>query len=127
MLTTIEIIREPQPKKTIYRAIQGEKQASGKTAGQALDSLEKLLATAAPNEGEGTLVILQRFNPDVFFSAEQQNRMQALMNRFHDALTANTSLSAEERQELEQLVNLEWQAAIARAATFLAQTGHSDT
>ncbi|GIK59069.1 MAG: hypothetical protein HND44_11050 [Chloroflexi bacterium] len=126
MLTTIEIIHEPHPKKkAIYRAIHGDQQASGKTAGQALDSLEELLAATTQQEKEGTIVILQRFRPDEFFSSQQQNRMQALMNRFHDALAVDESLSDEERQELEHLISQEWQAAIARAASFLGQTDQS--
>jgi hypothetical protein len=51
-----------------YRAIAGDKRSVGKTAGQALDTL-----TAQLGEMEfSTLLVIQNFRPDSFFSAEQQ-------------------------------------------------------
>jgi hypothetical protein len=46
-----------------YRAIAGDKQSVGKTAGQALDAL-----TAQFGDIEfGTLLVIQSFCPDIFF------------------------------------------------------------
>jgi hypothetical protein len=47
-----------------------------------------------------------------------------LTRRFHAASAAGASLSAEEQHELEQLVDCEWQAAIARGAAILKQVPH---
>ncbi len=55
-----------------YRAIAGDKQSVGKTAGQALDAL-----TIQLDETEfSTLLVIQSFRPDTFFSAEQQERIK---------------------------------------------------
>jgi len=126
MITTIEIVQEQgDTQQTIYRAIRGDRQAAGTTPGQALDTLERMLAVQEGIREEGTLVIVQRFRPDAFFTAKQQARLQELMSRFHDACNAGQDLSAEEKQELEQLVDAEWQAAIERGAAILRQVRRS--
>lgn len=44
---------------TVYRAVAGQRESVGKTAGEALDALNKQLA-----QGEGgTLVVIQHFRP----------------------------------------------------------------
>ncbi|MFP4103811.1 hypothetical protein [Coleofasciculus sp.] len=60
----------------IYRAVAGDKQSTAYTAGEALNALTALL------EGDefSTLLIIQSFRPDGFFSAEQQQRLSELMN-----------------------------------------------
>ncbi len=126
MLQTIEIYRESGTRRNKnYRAVHGQQQAEGETAGQALDSLEKMLTTSG--ESSNSLVILQRFQPDALFPETAQMRLQALMSRFHDAINQDTELTAEERTELEQLIDAEWIAAIARTATILAQTHQPPT
>ena len=126
MITTIEIIREQtESQEVIYRAISGNQQVSSATPGQALDALEQMLAFKGNASNEGTLVIVQRFAPDAFFTAEQQARLQELMSRFQEATAAGQAFSPEEKQELEQLVDAEWQAAIERGATILKQSSHS--
>jgi hypothetical protein len=123
MITTIEIIREENAaQQTVYRALSGDQQVTSATPGQALDTLERMLATQGQAGAEGLVVIVQRFRPDVFFSAAQQQRLQTLMERFHAATAASTALSADEQRELEQLVDAEWQAAIARGNEILKQT-----
>lgn len=122
MITTIEIIREEKtPQQTVYRAMSGDQQVTSTTPGQALDTLERILATRGQSEPGGTVVIVQRFQPDAFFSAAQQQRLQELMERFHTVSAGGTSLSPEEQHELEQLVDAEWHAAIARGAAILKQ------
>ncbi len=121
MLQTIEIYRESgKRRRTSYRAVRGRQQAEGKTPGQALDSLEKLLS--AEEKTANSLIVLQRFQPDAFFSKSQQTRLQKLMTRFHEAINTDATISPDERAELEQLVNAEWIAAIARASAMIAQT-----
>lgn len=124
MFQTIEIYRETgERKKATYRAVRGRQQAEGKTAGQALDSLEKILISAG--ESANSLIILQRFQADAFFTEDQQQRLQELMSQFHDTLANDGTLSPDERRELEQLVDTEWIAAIARTANMVAQTSQS--
>jgi hypothetical protein len=121
MLQTIEIYRESgRRKKTAYRAVHGQQQAKGKTPGQALDSLEKLLTDE--EKATGSLIILQRFQPDAFFAEKQQQRLQDLMSRFQETINSDEALTPEERTELEQLVDEEWVAAIARGAAILNRT-----
>ena len=128
MITTIEIVREQKDaQQTVYRAIRGDRQAAGTTPGQALDTLERMLAVQGGEGGEGMLVIVQRFRPDAFFTARQQARLQELMSRFHAAGNTAQDLSPEEQQELEHLVDAEWQAAIERGAAILRQVQHSPT
>jgi hypothetical protein len=128
MLTTIEIVRERQnTQQTIYRAIKGKQQATGLTPGQALDILEGMLSTTEPDKGTSTLVILQRFGPDDFFSAMQQARLEEPMAPFREGSESGKSLTPEEKQELMQLADAEWQAAIDRAAAILKQTADSSS
>ena len=124
MLQTIEIYRESgKRRKETYRAVRGQQQAEGKTPGQALDSLEKMLTTTG--ETANSLIILQRFQSDTFFPEAQQLRLQELMPRFHDAINQDTELTPEDRTELEQLIDAEWIATIARTATILTQIRRS--
>jgi hypothetical protein len=126
VITTIEILQEQsEARQMVYRAIRGDQQAAGETPGQALDTLERLLAVQEREEGAGILIIVQRFRPDAFFPAAQQARLQDLMSRFHNACNAGQDLSPEEKQELERLVDAEWQAAIERGAAILRQVQRS--
>lgn len=121
-IAAIEIYREQtETQQPVYRAIGGDRQAVGPTPGQALDTLERMLATSGDGDGEGTLVVVQRFRPDAFFTAEQQVRLKELMERLHEACAAGQDLSPEEKEELEHLVDAEWQAAIERGAAILEQ------
>jgi hypothetical protein len=122
MITTIEIIREENAaQQPVYRVLSGGQQATSATPGQALDTLERMLATQGEPDTEGLVVIVQRFRSDAFFSAVQQQRLQELMERFHAASAAGMALSLEEQRELEQLVDVEWHATITRGAAILKQ------
>jgi hypothetical protein len=95
-----------------YQAVSGTHRAIGPSAGQALDAL----AAEYPEvESEG-LVIVQRFRPDRFFPAEQQQRLQTLMGRWREARDGGQSLPEAERAELELLVAAELDASAKRAA-----------
>jgi hypothetical protein len=120
-MTTIEIVQEQVKAKTIYRAICGMQQAAGKTLGQALDLLEQELAAKGIGESGNILIIVQRFRPDNLFTAEQQLRLRELMDRFHQANALGQTLAPDEQQELEQLVDAEWNAAIERSATIISR------
>ena len=102
-----------------YHAIAGTKQSSGATAGAALDALTAQLSA----EETGTLVIVQSFRPDQFFTAAQQQRLEQLMARWRTARDRGLLLSAEEQAELEALIETELQAATQRAATLADDVG----
>jgi len=125
MLQTIGIFQETSKRKrAVYRAVRGRQQAEGKTPGQALDSLEKLMTSE--EKVASSLVILQRFQPDTLFSKSQIERLQALMAQFQNSIKSDETFSPEEKAELEELIDAEWIAAIARGATILAQTNQTE-
>jgi hypothetical protein len=47
--------------------------------------------------------------------------LQELVEHFHTASAAGQELSSDEKRELEDLVDTEWQAAIDRATAILRQ------
>jgi hypothetical protein len=98
-----------------YRAVAGEHRSEGRTVGQALDSLTKQMGGTA----DTTLVVVQPFRPDPFFTADQQRRLQELMARWRNARDGQATLSADEQAELEALVASEVQASAQRAAALL--------
>lgn len=102
-MTTITILPE---KADSYRAVAGDKESTGRTAGEALDALTSQLAD---DEG-GTLVIVQNRKADRFFSADQQGRLGELMSRREAG-----ALSPEEESELEGLIEAELDGARRRA------------
>jgi hypothetical protein len=106
-MTTITILPE---KADTYRAVAGDKESTGRTAGEALDALTSQLA----DEEGGTLVIVQNQKADQFFSAAQQRRLAELMS-LREAGTA----SAEDERELEGLVEAELDGARRRAEALL--------
>ena len=103
----------------VYRAIAGEKHAQGKTAGEALDALTAQL----PADEASTLIIVQNLHPDRFFTAAQQQRLDALMARWRTARDQGATLPVDEQTELEALIDAELQASAARAATLADALG----
>ncbi len=101
-----------------YRAVAGDKQSIGKTAGQALDALTTQLGEA---EFSGVLV-LQSFRPDQFFGIEQQKRLSELMELWRKARDEEKSLSAELQAELDNLVEVELNAAAKRTKFLMQQS-----
>ena len=111
-MTTVTITPEKlDTGKSIWRAIIGDKQSIGETAGEALDAL-----TSQLNESENSsVVIVKRWQPDRFFTAAQQQRLNELMTTWRAARDDGNSLPPEEQTELENLVNAELLAAAERA------------
>jgi hypothetical protein len=119
-MTKVSILPEPSIKGDImYRAVAGARHAVAKTVGGALDALT---AQLTPEE-TGTLVVVQNQRPDQFFSAQQQRRLQELMERWRTARDLGESLPASEQAELNVLVDAEVQASGERAAAVLADLG----
>lgn len=106
-MTTITITPE---KTDSYRAITGNKESTGRTAGEALDALTSQLSA----DESGTLVIVQNHKADGFFSAVQQERLTELMQR-----RSARPLSTVEERELESLIEAELDGARRRAAALL--------
>jgi hypothetical protein len=98
-----------------YRAVAGSRQSVGRTAGEALDAL-----TAQLDDAEATtLVIVHHFLPDQYFTAEQRQRLEELMNRWRVARDTGTALAPAEQAELDALVETELRAATARSAALI--------
>ncbi len=98
-----------------YRAIAGDKQWVGKTAGQALDGL-----TAQLGEVDfSALIVINSFHPDLFFSADQQKRLSELMNLWRVARDRGETLLLEQQAELDNLVDAELRAATARITALM--------
>lgn len=95
-----------------YCAIAGDKQGVGKTAGQALDALITQLGEVEFR----ALLIIDNFQPDQFFTREQQQRLSELMSMWRTARDQGETLAPEIQIELDHLVNLELNAATARTA-----------
>jgi hypothetical protein len=113
-MTKVAIVPEPAENGDVaYRAISGSKQSVGKTVGQALDALAAVL----PQENSGTLVVVQNFRPDRFFTERQQKRLTELMARWRVARNSGTNLPPAEQSEL----NAEVDAASERAAAMLRE------
>jgi hypothetical protein len=117
-MTKIAIVPEPtESGQVAYRAIAGRQQSVGKTAGEALDALSSLMA----GQETGAVVIVQRQQPDEFFTAEQQRRLKQLMRQWRLARDGGPALPPAEQAELEELVGAEVRGAGQRAAAWLRE------
>lgn len=115
-METITIISEaPGVDETIWHATSNGKQSVGKTAGEALDNLTDLL----DHDVSGAMVVVQPMQPDRFFTAEQQNRLEELMARWRDVRDAGDRLPQAEQAELESLVAVQLEGAAQRAEAML--------
>lgn len=103
IMTTITILPE---KVDTYRALAGDKESTGRTAGEALDKITSQLEA----DESGTLVIVQHRQADEFFNRAQQARLTDLTRRRH-----LNGLSTAEETELENLVEAELDGARRRA------------
>ena len=112
-MTKVAILPIPTEKGNLsYRAVAGERQSHGRTAGEALDAL-----TAQLSEDEAsTLVIVQSLRPDRFFNAAQQQRLAELMERWRTARDKGEALPTDQQAELDVLVEAELSASADRAA-----------
>ena len=102
---------------TQWRAMTKGRQFIGKTAGEALDNLSKELG----ERQNGYFIVYEQWQPDDFFTATQQQRLQELMTRWRAARDAGGTLSANEQQELEQLVEAELAGSARRAEKMVSE------
>ena len=91
-----------------FRAVAGSRQAVGRTMGEALDAL----TADWGDDIQEMAVLIQRFQPDAYFTAAQYCRMQGLLAR-------RTAMTAEERAELEALIEAELDATVARTESLM--------
>jgi hypothetical protein len=115
MATITVLPDDPRSAAPPYRAVAGDKQAVGPTVGQAIDGLRAELG----GPQETTLVIVQPMTPDALFTAEQRDRLAALMAKWRTARDGGPSLPPDEQAELDALVEAEVRAAGERAARLL--------
>jgi hypothetical protein len=108
----ITIIAEgsESPGKSFQASWRG-RSSFGVTAGAALDALT---AQMQPSE-VSTLVIIQNLQPDGFFNASQQLRLQELLEKRTRLKTSESRLSSDEQSELEVLVANELDGSAQRA------------
>ena len=119
-MTRVAILPVPgEEGRTAFRAISGQKQFEGSTAGEALDGLSALL----PEDQRGTMIIVQRNAPDEFFGADDIRRLEELMARWRACRDANQPFDHAEQAELEALVEKEPRASGQRAASLADQLG----
>lgn len=107
-MTKITILPEDKN----YRAIGGQKESVGRTAGEALDGLTAQLS----QEESGTLIVIQNQHSDKFFNSAQQMRLSELMEK-----RKNQMLSVTEQKELEDLVETELNGARQRAEELISE------
>lgn len=107
-MTTVTIV--PDPSAATYLASAGSYQSTGRTPGEALDALNAQMAS-----GPGPRLV-RNFEPDDLFTAEQRRRLDDLMTRWRASRDAGVAMPADERAELDALVEMELEAATLRAA-----------
>jgi len=93
-----------------FRAVAGNRESFGRTRGEALDAL----MADWGDDIEETAVLIQRFGPDAYLTQAQYDRMQELLAR-------RSTLSTEERAELESLIDVELDATVARTKSLVRQ------
>jgi hypothetical protein len=91
----------------------------GHTAGEALDLLTRHLGAA----GDDLVVIIQRQRADAYFSETQRQRLETLTERRQRWLEGGDELTADELQELDDLVAAELLASADRAADIATELG----
>jgi hypothetical protein len=111
-MTTVSILPIPDDQGgCTYEAVAGTSHAAGSTPGMALDAITPQL----PGGPSKTVVVVHGQQVDHYFTADQQKRLQLLMERWRIARDSGIPISPAEEQELQELVQLEVAAAGARA------------
>ncbi len=133
-MNTVEIlpILEADGEKA-YRAIAPTHNATGKTPGQALDALialseqpdfDRLIVTQSQDDNTPVAV------DEPLFTSEQQDRLLLLMGLWQESRDKGQALPAEQKAELEALVEAELLAETARTEALLKREAierqHSD-
>jgi hypothetical protein len=119
-MTRVAVLREGSgAAEATFRAIGGHVQASGRTAGEAVDALTARL----PEGPDATLIIVRDLRPDHFLPAESRRRLDDLMARWRAARDSGSDLPDADRDELRRLVDAEVEASTARAEQIWHELG----
>lgn len=115
-MTTIAILpEEGEADVTAFSAISAGRQATGRTAGEALDALTIQLGV----KGSGAVMIMQQVHPDRFFPIDPRDSLSRLMAQWRAVRETRNVLPTTEQTELERLVDEELQGATERSAQIL--------
>jgi hypothetical protein len=118
---TIAIVSESEENGNArVRVFSHDKEASGATLGAAIDALHLTPETWGNNDEP--YLLLRRFQSDRFFPQEKRVRLVTLMAQWRVARDNNQLFSPELQQELEDLVEAEQEAMIARSQALLDAT-----
>jgi len=99
-MTTVAVLPATDARsEPTYHAVAGDKRASGRTMGEALDALAPQLED---DDNAATLVVVQRQRPDRFFTAEQQQRREELTAQWRASRDIGLEPPAEAQAELER-------------------------
>jgi hypothetical protein len=93
-----------------YRASAGETHSTGKTPGEALDAI----VAQTGQLGQEFFLLTPNFQPDQFFTAQQQQRLATLMAAWQHALDQELPFSEQLKLELDALVEAELLASTDR-------------
>jgi hypothetical protein len=102
----------------VYRAAIGDRQSTGKTAGEALDALTVQMG----NQEINGFLLLPSYQPDQFFTVQQQQRLTELMSIWRTARDRGETIPPEQQSELDDLIEAELYATAERAKAILTQT-----
>lgn len=102
-----------------FRAVGGDQDAVGATAGEALDALQSKMG----GDSASSLLVLEGMKPDRFFNEQQQQRLEQLMGQWRAARDQGGSLPPAEQAELQTLVELELKASGDRAEAIARALG----
>jgi hypothetical protein len=91
-----------------YRASAGDKVSIGQTPGEALDAIYAQLDVTDFN------ILIPNFQPDPFFTAEQQQRLSTLMDAWRSACDREETFPTALKAELDALVETELMASAHR-------------
>ena len=110
-MTPVSILQETNEANIMrFRATAGKHQTVGRTAGEALDAL---LSKEGGNI-DSSAILIQRFAPDSYFTQAQHERRQELLAR-------RASLTAEENEELDALIDAELEATVKRTEALIGR------
>lgn len=118
-MTTVAIVPISANGGTTYQAVAGQCHSEGRTVGEALDALTLQL----PEDDGESLIVVQRFRGDAYFSATQRSRLKLLMERWRGLRDHGQTLPADEQAELQTLVDAELAASAARSAKVAGEFG----
>jgi hypothetical protein len=109
MTTALLLPETTSDGETVFWAVVGNRQFSGRTLGEALDAMLKQI----PKE-EQTSILLRQVGSDAFFAEEKRLRLQFLMEKWRSHRDEQGNWSEAEQAELQTLTKEELLATAKR-------------